>query len=177
MDNTIKVGCPVCGSVLVVKDSPGNAYGELTCPVCKRKSPFVRFKRVADTVQATQYPDAAGESPLGSIVVRDTSVSFQLKEGRNVIGRQSKSSGADIQLPCTSKRMSREHIVIDAERVAGKGYVHYVSLNKEQVNPTYVNGQFLSYGDKIILNAGDIIRLPDMELKFCALRKQIKDKE
>ncbi len=149
--------------------------GELTCPVCKRKLPFTQFKRIAAPVTDghTQYPDAGGSEDLsiGRLIVlieRGECVTFQLKEGQNVIGRKAKGSGADIQLPCTSRRMSREHIVIEVKRVAGKGYVHYVSLSKEQVNPTYVNGQLLSYGDKVVLNTGDIIRLPDMELKFCS---------
>ncbi len=48
----------------------------------------------------------------------------------------------------------------------GRGLVHYVYINKEQVNPTYIGNCQLEYGDRLVLNHNDIIKLPDMELRF-----------
>lgn len=173
MSATIKISCPVCGSVLAVKDSPDNEFRELTCPVCKKKSPYTSYRKIgANAGEHTEYPDSPlrqnekDNAAIGKILVVDKGLAFQLKEGLNIIGRQSKSSNADIQLPCSSRRMSREHVVIEVRQVPGKGYVHYISLNKQQVNPTYIGSEPLMYGDKIILNEGDIIRLPDMTVRF-----------
>jgi hypothetical protein len=62
--------------------------------------------------------------------------------------------------------MSREHVVIEVKRVAGKGFVHYLSLFKEKVNRTCINNDVLEYGDCVILKHGDIIHLPGIDLKF-----------
>ena len=62
--------------------------------------------------------------------------------------------------------MSREHIVIEIKKVPAKGFVHYLSLYKEKVNKTFVGNEPLVYGDCIILNHGDIIKLPDADLRF-----------
>ena len=43
---------------------------------------------------------------------------------------------------------------------------HYLSLYKEKVNKTFVGNEPLVYGDCIILNHGDIIKLPDADLRF-----------
>jgi hypothetical protein len=56
--------------------------------------------------------------------------------------------------------------VIEVKRVPAKGYVHYVSLYKEKVNPTYVEDELLQYGDCLVLSHGDVIKLPDVTFKF-----------
>lgn len=104
---------------------------------------------------------------LGKLTVEETGQSYQLKPGRNVVGRKAQSSSADFQIAATAdKRMSREHLVIEVKKVPGKGFVHYVSLFKEQCNPTQVGHETLMYGDCLILNHGDRLRLPGVTVKF-----------
>ncbi len=172
MEEILKIGCPVCGSILTVKNQSGIESRSVTCPVCKKRSPFVSFKRINDTEddEPTQYPHMEddkqeGENYTIGRLIAD-SVPYQLQPGKNIIGRKAEGSGAHVQIPCTSKRMSREHLVIEIKKVPGKGSVHYVSLNKAQVNPTYIGSMQLEYGDKLILKHNDIIRLPDMEVRF-----------
>ncbi len=62
--------------------------------------------------------------------------------------------------------MSREHIVIEVKKLPVKGFVHYVSLYKEKVNKTSIGNEPLLYGDCVVLNHGDIIKLPDATLRF-----------
>lgn len=190
MDEIIKIKCPFDGAILSVRNQPGIEKKLVTCPICKQKYPFSQFKRItpAPSYQeegATELPDMNGRArgygaeehttigqsqmnfTLGRLKVVGTTTSFQLRAGRNVIGRKGLKSLADFQIDTAEKRaMSREHIQIEVKKVPGKGLVHYVSLCKEKVNKTFVGNDLLMYGDVLILNHGNIIKLPDATLKF-----------
>lgn len=188
MNEIIQIKCPFCGAVLSVKNQPGIETKNVTCPICKQKSPFLQFKKVTAAAYnddpATEYPHKEectqyayekeektqmGEMnfTIGKVKVMDSGVSYQLKPGRNVIGRKGSKSGADFQINTGEKRsMSREHIVIEVKKIPAKGYMHYLSLFKERVNQTFIGNEPLLYGDCIVLNHGDLIRLPDATLKF-----------
>lgn len=167
----IKIICPVCGAVLMVRNIPGIETKNVTCPNCKKLSPFTKFKTVFEEEEKTRY---ANEEPkqqtpaqvkLGKINVPSLGMSFQLKLGKNLIGRKSPNSSSDIQLEC-SNRVSRNHLVIDVMGDAANGFSYGVSLYKENVNPTFINGTQLEFGDCLILNNGDKIGLPDIDLVF-----------
>lgn len=190
MDEIIQIKCPFDGAVLSVKNQPGIETKNVTCPICKHKYPFTQFRRVEKVAYgadpATEYPGGEehtsyaygrgdGEKTqlgdmnftIGKIVLAGTNISYQLKPGRNVIGRRGTKSTADFQIDTAEKRsMSREHIVIEVKKVPAKGFTHYVSLFKERVNKTFIGSEPLLYGDCIVLNHGDIIKLPDATLKF-----------
>ena len=173
----IKIKCPYCGTVLSVKPQQGLETKNVTCPVCGEKSPFKKFKVLTPrpaanddvcTSCASIYKGTSSENdPVGSLqVLTPAPLSFELHAGKNIIGRKAKGSAADIQIPEESKRMSREHLVVEVKKVPGKGWVHYASLFKEKVNATYVNDELLEYGDRIVLNPGDLLKLPGVNVKF-----------
>ncbi len=185
MENEIiKIKCSSCGAVLAVKNQSGIENKKLTCPVCKESAPFKNFKPVAERkvndasaeehtsyggVGNTSAQNTASEQnfTLGILKMSaGSNMSFRLNTGRNVIGRKASSSGASIQIPTDSLRLSREHLVIEVKKVQGKGFVHYVSLAKERVNDTYVNNELVEFGDCTILKHGDLIKLPDTTLIF-----------
>ncbi len=187
MDDLLKIKCPYCGAVLSVKSQAGIESKNVTCPICKQKSRFSDFKVIFEkqNEEATQYPDSETDNSynnrseknsqyyqeinftLGQLKVISSGRSFQLRIGKNIIGRQAQQSKADIQIPTEgSKRMSREHLIIELKKVQGKGIVHYASLYKQNVNETFVNNVPLEYGDCIVLNHGDVINLPDIKVKF-----------
>lgn len=183
METLIKIGCPVCGSVLSVQPQPGIESKNVTCPVCKTRSPYTKFKKIISSDEHTEYPDLDGHSQngdgegtegpnvgvnwtLGKFTVPSLNISYQLKPGKNIIGRKATGSSAQCQIPCPSKRMSREHLIIEIRKVPGKGFVHYASLYKEHVNATFVGKNQLEYGDCFVLNDKDIIKLPDVEGRF-----------
>lgn len=193
MEEIIQIKCPFDGAVLSVKNQAGIESKNVTCPICKHKYPFTQFKRIIpaiyndeeetdtaypgseertkyaygeDTTEATQTAKSLNLT-IGKVYLTGTNVSFQLKPGRNIIGRRASKSEAEFQIDTGEKRsMSREHIVIEVKRIQSKGFVHYLSLYKEKVNNTYIGNQPLIYGDCIVLNHGDIIKLPDATLKF-----------
>lgn len=185
MNEIIQIICPGDGAILSIKNQPGLENKNVTCPVCKQSRPFSQYKRyVPKTEEPTEYPGGHGETTqhddnkektvvamsslsLGRLTVVSTGQRYQLRPGCNVIGREAPSSEADFQI-CVgeSRRMSRSHVVIEVVKVTGKGYVHQVRLCKERCNATYVNNVQIEAGDCIILHHCDMLRLPDVDVKF-----------
>lgn len=186
MNDIIQIQCPKDGAILSIKNQPGLERKNVTCPVCKQMRPFTHYKRyIAQTSGYTEYPgkrdgmtqyggymdgtriDIGKPLALGKLVVVSTGKEYQLKPGRNVIGREAVASSTDIQIDTgDSRRMSREHVVIEVAKIAGKGYVHQARLFKERCNATFVNKTQLEYGDCIVLHHGDVLRMPDVDVKF-----------
>lgn len=185
MNDIIQIQCPGDGAILSIKRQPGVESKNVTCPVCKMSRPFSQYKvYVPKTEECTEYPNgygktgnlndskeetevATGNLCLGSLTVISTGRRYQLRPGRNVIGRKASVSDADFQIDTgQSHRMSRSHIIIDVKKVMGKGYVHQAKLFKERCNATYVNSSRLEPGDCIILHHCDILRLPDTDIRF-----------
>ena len=171
MSDTIRIKCPSCGAVLTVKDMPGLETKSVNCPVCKQRAPFTQYKKVDESDDHTQYPDGvrggsahSGDSEKTKV---DFNVNYTVKKGKNVIGRKASQSVADVQISTgESRKLSREHLTIDVNLVPGKGMRHYVSLYKQKVNKTFIGSVPLEYGDCIVLKHGDIIKLPDVSLRF-----------
>lgn len=171
MDEIIKIKCPFDGAVLSVKSFPGIETKSVTCPICKHKYPFTQFKKV---VEKTPQPSCGEHTQLptvnfniGKLVHLESGATFTLKPGRNVIGRKASNSTADFMIDTGDMRgLSRSHIVVEVRKEPAKGFVHYVSLFKERVNPTSVNNMPLLFGDCVILEDGATLKLPDCTLKF-----------
>ena len=174
---TLDVKCPWCSAVLRIKSAPGMEGKNITCPNCKHTSPFTKFKPVipVEEESVTCLPGAEGSIiPLakenliiGRLVIPLSGVSYQLLPGKNIIGRKASASVANFQIETgDNKRMSREHLIIEVKRIPSSGFSHYVSLYKERVNKTFINSTELLWGDTLILQHGDIIKLPDIDLRF-----------
>ena len=187
MEDVLKIKCPYCGAVLSVKNLAGIETKSVTCPICKQKSPFMDFQKVINKAndESTQYPNNEDNTnyrtdsdsgtdigmelnlTLGKLRVLPSGPSYQLKSGKNIIGRKAAQPVADFQIPMGgSKRLSREHLVIEVKKVQGKGFVHYAALCKQKTNRTFIGNEQMEFGDCIVLNHGDIIKLPDVNVKF-----------
>ncbi len=188
MDQSIiTIKCPNCGAVLQVKNQPDIETKNVPCPKCRQRMPFTSFQRVVlrKKVNKTLYPEGfrnrqpnilGRQQPVGNpappavagrLRMQATGQLFQLHEGRNIIGRMAPESQATIQIPiAASKRMSREHLVIEVKQVPGKGYMHTASLYKPKHNRTMLGGQELEYGQTVALSNGCIVELPDATLVF-----------
>lgn len=185
----IKIKCPQCGAVLSIRNIPGLETKNVNCPVCKYKGPFTSYRAYvphqpnqADQTDygygdKTQYKTTGSTGGTqsgndfnilpGQLRVLSTGKVYKLKFGTNIIGRQALHSSATLQLPTDgSKRMSRDHLVIEVKKLPGKGLTAYVSLYKEKVNKTFINNDQLLYGDTLVLKDGDVISLPDLKVKY-----------
>lgn len=170
-----QIKCPWCSAVLSVKLQVGSENKSLTCPVCKRSSLLAEYKPyIALQEEHTCYPTASNivatsedNALIGRLVILTTGQVYELKSGENIIGRSASVSKANIRLDSLiNKRISREHLIISVTQVNGRGLIHTLSLYKERLNPTAVNGDILAFGDKVVLKHGDIINLPDLDLVF-----------
>ncbi len=177
--NIAKIKCPCCGAVLTIRQCPNIERMSITCPVCKEKSPYTKYKAIVEKEEKTEYGDDEHTRYDEICDSQSTGINriigrlkyelqyYDLKEGINVIGRKSQGSSADVQLQMGDNRCtSREHLNIEVREIPGIGYVHYASLYKEQVNDTFINDEKLLYGDKIKLSDGDILKFPNTEVIF-----------
>ena len=82
---------------------------------------------------------------------------------------------ANFEIATNVKRMSRQHLLIEVKKVAVTGFLHYVSLYGQKANATFVGNSRLEVGDCLVLNDGDIIRLPDNP--DISVRFEIPDEE
>ena len=183
----IRIKCPACGAVLQVQNQPDIESKYATCAVCKTRNLIKDFTKVGvKQEEHTQYPGGEEKTHyrttqadpptdigeglnviIGLLKVLPAGPTFQLRQGRQTIGRKTiNPPHADFGIPNESKRMSREHLIIEVKKVPSKGYVHYVSLAKEKVNVTFIGQNKMEYGDCVVLQHGDIIRLPDQDLRF-----------
>ncbi len=184
----IQIKCPWCGAVLSVKNRSDIETKTVTCPVCKQKSAFNQYTLVSQPKPQTPLPPVPQNNPyegtkyssdsdnfgaqlpalaIGQLILAANGAEFQLRQGRNVIGRKAPGSVSDIQIETPmSKRMSRQHIVIDVTVDPLQGITHTMSLFKAACNAVTVNGQPMVFGDRIILTPGMIISMPDAILTF-----------
>ena len=181
MDSYIQIKCPFCGALLKVKQQPGLDKASITCPVCKRKSAFNDYRKVAaHESEDTDYLNGGGHGGehteineggngwIGCLVEKSVK-RWSLHVGVNTVGRKTVSTPPQADIPitdCTGQRlMSRKHARIEVVRLPGGGYKHVLSnwLNK---NPTTVDGGTMEADDRIVLHDGMAIRFADIEVKF-----------
>lgn len=182
MNDLINIKCPYCSVILKVKNQPGLQNMSITCPVCKRKSLVRDFKvvknkqddeqtLVSQNKKSVTNEDAtivseARIEPIGSLVLPNGKP-IQLHIGVNAIGRESRSTLAEIKLPDKNKtrKISRNHAKIEVIRMAN-GSCKHILFNWENKNPTFVNGDVVEKDDRIVLHDNDRIRFVDVDVVF-----------
>ena len=96
--------------------------------------------------------------------------SFELKEGRNSVGRGSSKHEADIELPTDDRSVSRVHCLLEVIKLKS-GRVKVVvsdlrSADKIAQKPTLVYDEPLASEDRLVLEDGDTIEIGDQTLRF-----------
>lgn len=178
---TLKIKCPHCGGTLTIKKIPNLENKIITCPLCNKKNLFVNFlqvsqqpKPVSDETQPGGMSDKTlpgDKTHLGfkydtvGRLVQNGCKQYILHEGLNVVGREAKSSVANVQISTDDGYMSRSHASIEVLRAANGNVIHTLS-NAANKNATYVNGQKVEQGDRIVLNNGDTIKMANTVLRF-----------
>ena len=183
MNDLIKIKCPICGSILHIKNQPDLDKKSITCPTCKQKSQIADCKQVAEKNDddATQYnskKESGAENTilgtetvgsLGRLVNNQNGSTYQLKLGKNTIGRKVANPLPTVTIPIeevqTHNTMSREHAIIEVTQLSNGSHRHFL-YNWKNKNGTYVNGTQISTGDRYILNDGQTIRLGQVLLRF-----------
>lgn len=181
-----KVICPTCRAILEMDYVPGLESKKLRCPKCGGVKTFTEYTpyptqedetelgNVPHSVKASQQrvfddsTDLAGQSKslqIGCLMVPGIEEPVQLQLGRNTIGREATTSKASIQIPDSTRTMSREHYYIDVIQQSGN-VSHLLSIAPNAVNTTELNGVKLDKTDKLVLRDGNKIRSGKVEVTF-----------
>ena len=183
MDQIIQIKCPFCGAVLKVKQQPGLEKASITCPVCKKKSLFTDFETVINKdSDVTELPGGVkskqnsedttefGASVNTSIgcLVEKSGKRWALHLGVNTVGRKLQSNPQQVEIPISDytgeRKMSRNHAKIEVIRLAN-GSAKHVLYNWQNKNQTYVGGDPIESGDRIVLNNGMVIKVANIDVR------------
>jgi pSer/pThr/pTyr-binding forkhead associated (FHA) protein len=156
------VVCPHCGAKnripsAVPKPNPNNG-----APTDKGKT--VPIFNNAESSQASS-PQSSNPQELGWIIIHDENVktkTYPLSMGKNVIGRNSDSTVAEVTLRVDTmdNYMSRNHCVLDVSKNKNGTY-DYVLSDRKSLNRTFVNGKSvaISTQDEVYLRDADCIQI------------------
>lgn len=187
MDNQIKIECPSCHTRLSVGYFEGIEAKSFACPKCHKVHKFTEYASQESNEQESDETDLRnvirqkGQSKaatgkyaeeendtthfeknhcmqIGNLRDALSGTVFQLKKGRNVIGRKASSSTADIQITDSSCTMSREHFYIDVLVQSGK-VLHIMSVCPKAINATMLDNTVLGTADKLMLHNGSLITI------------------
>ena len=176
---TMKIKCPNCGAILIVKKVQGMESKSVPCSVCKVTNPFVKFTEVKEPAydpedtelkkKKSQKDDTDEEDTdfekEALLYDMSTLKRYLLKDGLNLVGRKTykKESVADVPIETEVKGFSRSHFYVDVMRYgADLKLKMYLAENK---NETFVNSERIEKDEKIILQNGDLIKCSSLELK------------
>ena len=83
---------------------------------------------------------------------------YPLRLGRNLVGRASKTSNADVQIPTNDNQMSREHAIINIKRIAD-GSLRTLIRNFKDNLVTIVKDMQLETNDEVVLTNGTNLKM------------------
>lgn len=169
----ISVVCPHCSVKLKVDETRiPPALRAFKCPKCGGSISVSIVKQATtpdDVGDTVLIPKVGGRTKtVGKLCIKNSNegeISFPLKEGVNIIGRNSKTSNATIKILTDDRSMSREHARIEVVPDFKGGYRHFLS-DFGSKNHTFHNDNQLNKGDSVILQPGDFIVIGKTALFF-----------
>lgn len=150
MNITIK--CPQCGKELTVNSAAGLEACKAECPGCHT------------TRTISEY--------LPKLSFRLDDGVYQLKFGKQWVGRKSEGSTADVQMPDRTRYMSKKHALVEISCTAAGLQCTFEEHGK---NPTSLQGIELMNEDIVYLNPNDCLQMGDRKM-FLSKEYENKDK-
>ncbi len=132
----IKLRCPDCQKELVVACATGLEVKSAPCPHCKNGHLISEYL------------------PQYSLNVEGKN--YQLKLGRQWIGRMHPKSEADVQMPDPTNYMSRKHAIVEL-KCTNAGV--RCTFEEHGTNPTQLLGIKLIEDDIVYINVNDCLQL------------------
>ena len=160
-----RVKCPNCGGILEVTNPKNEEVLLIKCPnpECNAKI-RLRF----DTGETQMSKLSADMTCPGKLLLG--SQEYALQEGKNTLGRATKSTTATLPIETDDRSMSRLHVEIEVVRLKNgrmKALLRDIrEPEKTAQKPTLVEGEALYPTDCICLTHGDIITISDTEFRF-----------
>ena len=183
VEQFIRIKCPHCGAVLKVKQQLGLEKASLTCPVCKKKSPFSSYNQMVNKdSEETELPNGyknnrnSEETEIGGVgsfsigcLVEKSGKRWSLHPGVNTVGRKLHANPQQVEIPIADytgeRKMSRNHAKIEVIRQSN-GSCKHILYNRQNKNQTYIGGDRLEKGDRIVLHNEMIIKFANVDVKF-----------
>lgn len=119
----------------------------------------------------TQNPVEPDPEVAGWLVVHDEKTplqTFNLKMGKQLIGRKSESRPCDIMINSQDEYMSRNHFFIEVKTSINHGMI-YILIDNGSTNYTFINTAtlaMLKQNDQYILKDGDVIQAGETKIVF-----------
>lgn len=161
INQSYSVVCPHCKeeNLTISQDNPGQ--GAVVCSKCKGRVLFTTRKPTETIVKSELIQRFRGKL----ILLRRgwLNKDYQLKDGKNVVGRFDESMVSDIAIKGDSS-MSRQSVEIEVDH-HDKGYSFKLTVINS-TNPVLHNNKPLAVGDSISLNFGDSIILGKTKFRF-----------
>ena len=134
----MKIGlrCPLCKGEIQVESKPDLDKMTAECPHCHTKQLIGDF--------------------LPRYCLRVGTQNYQLRFGRQWVGRKNDSNDAEVQIPDESCYMSRKHAVVELKCTSSGIRCTFEEHGK---NPTSLQGVGLIEGDIVYLNINDCLQL------------------
>lgn len=160
-----KIVCPGCHGTLEVTNPRKEPVLMIKCPkpACGAKL-RVRF----DTGETVLAPKKGAATVPGYLSWGGET--YELKEGRNTVGRSSSKHEAGIEIATDDKSVSRLHCQLEATRLkSGRVKVIISDLragDKIVRKPTLVDEEPMAAEDCLVLEDGDTIGIGDQTLYF-----------
>lgn len=191
----LKFKCPQCQTPITIRNTGGLDQVKIACPSCQRsitvkinKKPVTVAQptpvQVAQPVQArpvqVQQVQQSGvqvqkdetetvfmkpASDIGVPVLILNGTKYRLSLGHNIVGRESPSSTATLQLPVSDPYMSRSNAFVDVTKTDMGTWQVVISSSNDR-NLVKLNGHPLAMGNRIILQEGNRVGLGHTELLF-----------
>lgn len=176
------VKCNSCGLTVNVPQRNGEPVRVIRCPNCSHQL-RVEFDPQPEDTNETVYGGgnvnnnrrSQPSDKEGTVYASKKNVSkgmlkcegrlYQLQSGRNVVGRKSSKSEADVQIATDDKHMSRTHAVIKITRIGDGSLKALISCCKDRLT-TIVGGQSLAVGDEVVLTSGITLVLGETSLLY-----------
>lgn len=162
--------CPNCHKKLSFSEVPGFLDMLVECPICSYKAKASVYlsgranesgKDNAGAATELVSSDSTKAVGRGRLRLISTGRVFELKPGRNIVGRRANTGTADIQIE-GDMYMSRKHVQIDVmDDNCEYRLVEISSKNIIQLNHTPIKRN-----DIILLQPGDILTLGKTDVVF-----------
>lgn len=168
MSAKIRVFCPSCKTILEVPTVFSENNTRFSCPQCGFNAPFNSYGRL----NADIFSPGAGlgheDSTFVSSNPTDATECFtdcKCEEGVLVRCNDKEVISLPIEVHFIGREMlnpedlciSRKHSAVEVSRSGQR--MKYVYYDTEAKNPSYVNGNKLDKGMKVVLNFGDELRI------------------
>lgn len=148
----LRIKCPSCGIILDVRNSKNEDVKRIVCPSCKR--------HLAITFHEQPVP-----ASHTTAVLCFGKAMYQLKEGKQMIGRKDPQSKAEIQIATGDASLLLEHAHLKVVARNDGSNMYIVSPCSHEAT-LFVNQLPLEEGDEVMLNIGDELRLGDTVLRL-----------